>query len=217
MKVFAEYFEDNGILYRKSTLLQFGESWNLIGSAVLANPGSAEPVSQLNVDATVLIKDFYKNYRQGDIFKQTNWHEFSPDSTMRFVEKIFNGWYVNEAVNLNGVIQLFNTFNIKNQNLEEAVSQIGIKSEHLFSYNVYDYFHDKPTYFGFSNAVLDNDVLCDVAKSIFKNSSDVVKSIYKNEFSKNSFYHPMYINNAYKQQHFQKYKQEVLSKIAQNA
>lgn len=41
MKVYAEYFEEDGLLYRRNTLLQFGDSWDLIGSAVLANPGCA--------------------------------------------------------------------------------------------------------------------------------------------------------------------------------
>ena len=41
MKVYAEYFEENGLKYRKNTLLQFGNSLDVIGNIVLANPGSA--------------------------------------------------------------------------------------------------------------------------------------------------------------------------------
>lgn len=213
MKVFAEYFEENELLYRKNTLLQFGKGWDLIGSAVLANPGSAKPTSQVHADSAILIEDFYKKYRTGEDFTQMNWHEFSSDSTMGFVEKIFNGWYVEKNTDLNGVIQLFNTFNIINPDLEEAVLQTGVDSEHLFSDSVYKHFHDKPTYFGFSREILNNQALRGVAKSIFENSSDVVKSIYDNTFSCNSFYHPGYINQAYKQQNFQEYKKQVLSKI----
>ncbi|WP_299977048.1 hypothetical protein [Desulfobacula sp.] len=217
MKAFAEYFEEDGLLYRRNTLLQFGDSWDLIGSVVLANPGSAEPMTAASNDILALVSAFYEKYRVGDNFQSKNWHEFSPDSTMRFVEKIFNGWYIGQNITLNGVIQLFNTFNIKNQNLKEAVAQIGVESDLLFSYNVYKYFNDKPTYFGFSDVVLGNDVLRNVAMNIFSKSSDVVRSIYNSEFSKNSFYHPKYINHAYGQSHFQKYKNDVLATIVKNA
>lgn len=136
---------------------------------------------------------------------------------MRFVQKIFNGWYIGRNIELNGVVQLFNTFNIKNQNLKEAVALIGVDSDLLFSCNVYKYFNEKPTYFGFSKEVLGNDILRNVAMNIFDNSSEEVRGIYNGDFSKNSFYHPMYINQAYGQKHFQKYKIEVLSEILKNA
>ena len=213
MKAYAEYFEEEGLLYRRNTLLLFGDGLDLIGNVVLANPGSAEPVAPASKDTLDLISSFYDEYRKGENIQPENWHEFSPDPTMRFIEKIFNGWYLDKNIELNGVVQLFNTFNIKNQNLQEAIAQIGVESDLLFSYDIYKYFHDKPTYFGFSNEVLGNDVLRNVAMNIFCKSSKVVRSIYNDDFSKNSFYHPMYINRAYGHNHFQKYKEEVLSKI----
>jgi hypothetical protein len=217
MKSYAEYFEEEGVFYRKNTLLQFGDGWELIGSVVLANPGSAEPVSPVPGEVLTSISSFYAKYRNAEEINSENWHVFSTDSTMRFVEKIFNGWYVENNVELNGVIQLFNTFNIKNQNLQDAVSQIGSNSDHLFSYNVYQYFNDKPTYFGFSNEVLGNETLRNVAMHIFNNSSSYIRSIYDEDFNKNSFYHPMYINKAYRQPHFKKYKDHVLSKFTKSA
>ncbi len=216
MKSFAEYFEENGLFFRKNTLLQFGDSWDLIGSAVLANPGSAEPILKISQEVSARVSEFYGRYRGGDSFHAENWFEFSPDSTMRFVEKIFNGWYIGDNIELSGVIQLFNTFNIKNKNLHEAVAQIGVGSELLFSYNIHKYFHDMPTYFGFSNEILANDLLRDVAIHIFNGSSDVVRNIYHRIFSENSFYHPMYINQAYKQKHFKNYMDSVLSPISKS-
>jgi hypothetical protein len=213
LKAYAEYFKEGGLVYRRNTLLQFGNSWSLIGNVVLANPGSAEPIAAASNDILDLVSSFYEEFRSGENVQPENWHEFSPDSTMRFVEKIFNGWYLGKNIELNGVVQLFNTFNIKNQNLQEAVTQIGVESDLLFSYTIYKYFNDKPTYFGFSNEVLRNDVLRNVAMNIFSKSSKVVRSIYSENFSENSFYHPMYINQAYGQKHFQKYKNEVLSEI----
>ncbi len=217
MNVFAEYLEENKLSFRRNTILQFGESWNLIGNIVLANPGSAEPQRKINTEEELELNSFNNKFRNGDYFNKNRWFKFGADSTMRFVEKIFNGEYVNKNIELNGVIQLFNTFNIKNQNLEEAINQIGVESETLFSVGIEKYFHDKPTYFGFSNEVLDNNVLREVAEKIFNKSSDKIKSMYNNDFSKNSFYHPMYINRAHNQDNFQQYKADVLLPILKMA
>ncbi len=217
MNVFAEYLEENKLSFRRNTILQFGESWNLIGNIVLANPGSAEPQRKINAEEELELNSFNNKFRKGDDFNKNGWFKFGVDSTMRFIEKIFNGEYVNKNIELNGVIQLFNTFNIKNQNLEEATNQIGVESKVLFSVGIEKYFHDKPTYFGFSNEVLDNDVLREVAEKIFNKSSSKIKSIYNNDFSKNSFYHPMYINRAHNQDNFQQYKADVLLPILKMA
>lgn len=217
MRVYAEYFEEEGLTFRKNTLLQFGNCWNLIGNAVLSNPGSARPINRVSHDLLVLISKFYKQYRERGDFKSDNWFEFSPDSTMRFVEKIFNGWYIGKRIELNGVIQLFNTFNIRDQYLSKAIGKIGVNSNLLFSYNVYKYFQDRPTYFGFGNEVLNEDVLRNVAEHIFNKSSEAVLSPYHKEFSRNSFYHPMYVNRAHEQRYFQEYKKEVLAAIVENA
>ncbi len=209
MKAYAEYFEDKGDLFRRNTILQFGESWELIGNIVLANPGSADPLCKVTNTTSSRLDEFYNQYRNNK-FIVDNWFEFSTDPTMGFIEKIFKGSYVGKDINLNGVIQLFNTFNIKNQNLEDAIKQIGTKSDILFSYGIESYFHSKPTYFGFSSDVLNDDVLSNVALHIFNNSSETVRRIYNNDFSANKFYHPMYINRAYNQKHFQWYKDSVL-------
>ena len=216
MKVYAEYFNKNGIFFRRNTLLQFGDSWELIGNAVLANPGSAEPIENLSENVAEKVSEFYATYRNNEAFISNNWFELSPDSTMRFVEKIFNGWYVFKNIDLNGVIQLFNTFNIKNQNLSEAISQIDRGSELLFSYNAHKHFNDKPTYFGFSNEVLGNETLRNVAMHIFNESSEVVKRLYRKNFSENSFYHPMYVNTAYRKKNFEDYKNSILVGIVNN-
>lgn len=213
MKVYAEYFEENGLSFRTNTILQFGNSWDLIGNIVLANPGSATPINKISNDEAGRLKLFYNDFRNNKNFKIDNWHEFSSDQTIQRIEKIFNGSYLQKNKELNGVIQLFNTFNIKNQNLEEAISQIGVDSNLLFSIGIEKYFHNKPTYFGFSNKVLNSDILRPIAENIFNNSSDEIRSIYKNKFEDNSFYHPTYINRAINQDHFQWYKNDLLESI----
>lgn len=211
MKVYAQFIEKDGITYRLNTLLQFGDSWEHIGNAVLANPGSANKIKEIDDDINIKITNLYKNFTDR-IYDRNNWFESNDDSTMRMLEKVFNGWYVdqNSTITLNGVIQLFNSFNVKNQYLEEAVSLLPLDNELLYPNKIEKYFNDKPTYFGFSNAVIYNNKLNPIVKSIFHNSSDKIKSFYKENFDENSFYHPMYINKQYNQKHFQKYKDEIL-------
>jgi len=213
MKVYAEYFEEDGLVFRTNTILQFGDSWELIGNIVLANPGSASPFAKVSDSTIDNLELFYSKFRNKENLILENWYEFSPDQTMQRIEKIFNGGYLQKNKELNGVIQLFNTFNIKNQNLEEAIHQIDINSNLLFSVGIEKYFHDKPTYFGFSSAVLDHEVLKPIAENIFNNSSNKIKNIYKSEFGDNSFYHPTYINRAINQEHFQWYKNSILESI----
>lgn len=131
---------------------------------------------------------------------------------MQRIEKIFNGWYINpdEIKKLNGVIQLFNIFNVKNQNLSESIEKLPPDNDILFLLGIEKYFNDKPNYFGFSNDVLYDDRLRPIAENIFNNSSSIVKTVYNKEFDKNSFYHPTFINRSYKRDFFQKYMENVL-------
>ena len=214
MNVYAEYFEEDGLSFRTNTILQFGDSWELIGNIVLANPGSAEPATPLNNKDQKKLEIFHETYKDSVKLDLSNWYKFDVDPTMQRIEKIFNGGYIGQVKQLNGVIQLFNTFNIKNQNLNEAISQIGINSSNLFSIGIERYFHDKTTYFGFSKDVTENETLKPIAENIFNNSSEIVKSIYKKDFAENSFYHPTYINRAINQKHFQWYKNEIMEAIA---
>ena len=211
MKVYAQYFELDGISYRLNTILQFGDSWELLGNVVLANPGSAEPIKEIDATKINQLQSFYKNFENRN-FDGKNWYEFNDDATMQRIEKVFNGWYVNssDTIELNGVIQLFNTFNVKNQNLTESIEKLPPDNDILFSLGIEKYFNDKPTYFGFSNDVLYDDRLRLIAENIFNNSSSIVKTVYNKEFDKNSFYHPTFINRSYKRDFFQKYMENVL-------
>ena len=216
MKVFAEYKEKDGLEYRMNTLLQFGESWELIGNIVLANPGSATPRKEKpNLDH---IKDFFAKYRNEEIIHDHYWFEFTTDDTIRFIQTLFDGSYVNpkNKRELNGVIQLFNTFNIKNQSLKEAIKQIeNADSDLLFTHNIAEFFHDKPTYFGFSGDVLKHKLLKGVAEEIFTKSSPKIKKNYNSDFSANAnkFYHTGYLK--WKNKIPQEYKKQFLEPLIQ--
>src|SRR5690606_15258229 len=102
MKVYAEYIEKGGIKYRRNTLLHFGDSYDLIGSAVLINPGSAKPISKIfNMDRIV---EFYQNTHRTNLEKPELWHAFSVDPTMDRLAKVFNGWYIQNIKDLHGIV-----------------------------------------------------------------------------------------------------------------
>ena len=89
MKVFTHYTkitEQEEFLWR--TLLQFGESWDIIGSVVMKNPGSAA-VSRAVTDPETLqaLQGFDENTS-----KET-WFEFTPDQTMYCIRDLFREYY----------------------------------------------------------------------------------------------------------------------------
>ncbi|MDD6055805.1 MAG: hypothetical protein PUB96_04600 [Helicobacteraceae bacterium] len=215
MRVFARFIESDGFQYRLDTLLQFRDSWDLIGNIVLANPGSAEPMDKDISKSTLLdIERFWSKYGQNAKFYANQWFEFKPDSTMRCIEKLFSGFYTHGTRRqLNGVISLSNCFNARNQNLRKAIKNLDkYKRELAFTYQKIHFI--KPVYFGFSQAVLDNKKLRDIAKQIFDKTPQNLKSIYNKDFNKNKFYHLGYINRAYTNKARQ-YTNEVLFKFVE--
>ena len=188
MKVYAEYFKNNdGCEYRRKTLLQFGNSSQLIGSAVLINPGSAKPIGDPDIK---FLQDFYMNNHQ-ESFEQSLWKQFTPDSTMNQLEKIFNGWYVGKSKKLDGVIQLFNCFYYRDANLYNAIT----KAKNSILFNEARYFKDKPVWFGWGN--VGKNELNEITEPIFEAYDKSLTPIYLSDFKANKFSHPGYVNRAY--------------------
>ena len=194
MKAFAEYFQVNTeTSYRRKTILQLGEGVDLIGSAVLINPGSATPIEG-KVD-TKVIKAFFRKNHETQPVDISSWREFNIDPTMHQLSKIFTGEYLQKGKELNGIIQLFNCFYYKTPNLEKALKNFDIDSD--FNFNESAYFLDKPVYFGWGNKGKKGE-LKSIAQKIFTEYDISNTPIYDREFGKNSFYHPGYINRSYK-------------------
>lgn len=120
MKVFAHYFqsEETGNDYRWGTILQFGTSWDIIGSVVMKNPGSAEHLNSVNEPSTLEHLKRFSNELEYD-WQSRVWYSFSSDDTMQKVEKLFCAYY--KTSTLNGVIQVFNLMNVRDPNLEQAL------------------------------------------------------------------------------------------------
>lgn len=201
MKVYAQYFELNGLKYRLNTILQLGDSFAHIGNIILANPGSSKPVRKIDEISKESIKTFFGSSFKGRKFNDLNWHEFSVDTTMRVVEKIFNGSYItNEPLQLNGIVQLFNAFNIANPNLSETLASIPKDDNpYIITPNIADFIADKPTYIGFPDDVLyhQDDYIRKIPQNIFESMPSKIKEFYENDIEK-TFYHPMYISRAYR-------------------
>lgn len=192
MRVYAEYFiESDGKEYRKKTLLHFGNSTELIGSAVLINPGSAKPIGGPNVN---FIKSFYDLNHPTTKIDIDKWKTFSKDRTMEQLEKVFNGWYISKKKELNGVIQLFNCFYFKSIDLNEAKRNFNEESTYIF--NESHFFLNKPVYFGWGDTGKYGN-LKPIAIEIFSKYDLLNTPIYDSKFLNNCFYHPGYVNRSY--------------------
>lgn len=191
MKVYARYFEENGLGFRRDTILQLGDSWDLIGSIILMNPGSAVPIS--NIASQDVLSQLSK---LTGINESQDWKEFSVDPTMRWIETLFSGRYIGENRSLNGVIQLFNLFNLRNQNSGEAIELKKTTDNENISSILEDVkrLRDKPVYLGWGNAGKYH--LKEIAKEVFDTIPN--QPYLLDKFENNSFYHPRYLQLAHR-------------------
>ena len=187
MKVFAHYFKskETGNDYRWRTLLEFGSSWNIIGSVVMKNPGSAAPLKEVEDYDTI-------NHLQSFDAENT-WYAFSADTTMRMIERLFSTYYQSS---LDGIVQVFNLMNVRDSNLERA----RIKHQQAvlpFSFSKTtdeDIKHlVAPVYLGWANLGQEPDFRED-AERIFRVVRAEKNANYLHEkFEDNLFYHPYYL------------------------
>lgn len=190
MNVYARYFSESGLNFRLDTVLQFGDSWDVIGAAVLINPGSARPIAEVNHDTT--------EHLSAITGQSDNWQQFSPDATMGQLAKIFNGWYAGDEKPLNGCILLYNLFNLRDKNLAEALElQKNCDSKNLFTAesDVKRLAGVERIYLGWGNT--GKYQLRQYAEPIFEAVKG--KCAYLDpDFNHNAFYHPGYVNRSYK-------------------
>jgi hypothetical protein len=120
MQCIARWYEDpnTGTQFRDQTLLQFGESWDLIANLVLFNPGSARPLD--DNDQTDRLRVLHLPYfvppRCG-----SRYLAFRLDPLMRRVLNCFVEHYAG------GVIRLFNLINLRSSDPGDALEHL---SEH---------------------------------------------------------------------------------------
>ena len=95
-------------MFRWRTLLQFGDSWQVVGSVVMKNPGSAYPLTP-----NQCVSDMFILPELQTIDDSEPWYEFKPDITMSCITRLFGVQ--------SGVIQIFNLFNIREADLAQAL------------------------------------------------------------------------------------------------
>jgi len=194
LRVFAELIEENSIQYRLKTILKYGDSWDLIGTIVMKNPGSASPRNIISQEDFNNIKEYI--YPNVEI---ENWHEFNDDNTIKRISNIFDGTFLNKKSELNGIILIYNLFNIRENLIIEAVKKANLSnSEYLFP-NLDELLtssQNKPIYLGF-NWEYTNKINKHHPK-IEKFANDLFTYIKHSEYMyledeiiNNFFYHPL--------------------------
>ena len=190
MKVYAHFLksEKDSFQYRWRTLLQFGNSWNIIGSIVMKNPGSASRKNIVSEEKTLC-----QLSRFGE--SKHSWYVFSVDNTMTLIEKLFT--IKNDGKPLEGVIQIFNLFNIRNADLDQALKDRERAKESIYSTIEDDIAAMRtasaPVYIGWGG--LGNlPEFKEKASQYFSFIKKELKQDYLwDDFSRNPFYHPQYL------------------------
>jgi hypothetical protein len=200
-KCFAKWKEDQkyNVCFRDQTILQFGDSWELLASFVLLNPGSALPIDREPYDGFLESKNlpFYVNGNG------CSYYRFSIDRLMNDLLGLYSKKYFS-----GGVLKLYNLFNLKNQNSGSAIAQFKANRHHsdMFTASEEICFDDAPVviasgYQAFKDEALTNELqkfiaLAD-ANQLYSLSkvADKLFEIRKAQLDKNgriASYHPSY-------------------------
>lgn len=206
MNVYAEYFSENGIDYRKTTIIQIGDSWELLGSAILKNPGSAIPLDdEIDNETFEKISGICQNSNH------KHWKKFKGDATMNCLEKIFNGSFVGDKKEISGVILLFNLHYIREADINKArILFDRSNSENTFPHieDIKSIIKDKPVFIGWfdEHKKLKNEKVKTFVDDIFNHLASQENSYLEKEFKQNQFYHPLYVGRLYNNPNFNKWQ-----------
>lgn len=196
MHVYTHYYsiKNSNKGFRWRTLLQFGTSWNIIGSVVMKNPGSANFKNL--VHKAIDDKDILNHLHTFDNNSADDWYEFTADATIYCVGDLFTSYYnLSHREDLNGVIQIFNLFYVKDANLGRALSKDILSDSFRFSneddMSTYDIEHlIPPIYLGFGGLAWHPKYKSRARR--FFNAAAGMRYL-KDEYEKNSFRHPLYL------------------------
>lgn len=194
IKVYTHYLCKNEIEYRWRTIIQIGNSWDICGTIFMKNPGSSKYVEP-NI-SPIKNSGLLEKLRTFDDTRTSlsyEWYEFSIDRTMSCVINLFKAYYEAHGKQLNGVIQIFNLFNIRDVNVWRGIDKCKDDGLDKLVYTTDDDIKHivSPIYIGWGNlwrvpAHKEN------AQKIF---SEVIKkpSYLCNRIEDNRFYHPQYL------------------------
>ena len=194
IKVYTHYLCKNEIEYRWRTIIQIGNSWEVRGTIFMKNPGSSKYVEP-NI-SPIENSDLLEKLRTFDDTRTSlsyEWYEFTIDRTMSCVINLFKAYYEAHREQLNGVIQIFNLFNVRDVNVWRAIDKCKDEGLEKLVYTTDDDIKNivSPVYIGWGN-LWRNPTYKENAQRIF---SEVIKnpSYLCNRIEENKFYHPQYL------------------------
>ena len=192
IKVYTHFLCKNEIEYRWRTIIQIGDSWDIRGTIFMKNPGSSK--NKRSIEDSGLVEKL-RSFDDRRTSLSYEWYEFSIDRTMSCVINLFKAYYEAHGKQLNGVIQIFNLFNIRDANLGKAIDKCKDDGLDKLVFTTDDDIKNivLPVYIGWGN-LWRNPVHKENAQRIF---SEVIKktSYLCNGIEENKFYHPQYLMN----------------------
>lgn len=197
-KVYVHYYKDKdtGIEYRWRTLLKIGDSWKVCGTIFMKNPGSStfsDTNSSTITNYNILEK--LNSFDYGDISYPQEWYEFSIDNTMSYVIKLFESYYDARKESLEGVIQIFNLFNIRDADLNNADNK---RKGNIIDTLTYTTDNDiknivYPVYIGWGD-LWKHRAHRNNAERIFNEVKQNMSYLHS-DIQDNKFFHPQYLMN----------------------
>lgn len=203
MKVYTHYkanirIDNLPYEYRWRTLLQFGSSWDMIGSVVMKNPGSANYLN--GNDHWIEDRDILSHLEPFDYSCDREcgekWYEFHSDTTMECVAELFAQMMgVTDKSKMQGIVQIFNLFYLREQDSGKAVKTIKSTpslteiDDKIFENDIRAL--KAPIYLGFGK-LAKSSVFREKAFSFFNETVNNYNAHYLDtSFEKNHFYHPL--------------------------
>ncbi len=194
MRVFAHYYSDEvtGIEYRWRTLLQLGDSWDICGTVVMKNPGSSRPTCPINDNDSELLSHL-KRFDNANSYTGHGWYHFSVDNTMGLVRNLIEAYLVAHNKPAEGVIQIFNLFNIRDVDLGKGLEKMQVSQGESILMTTDDDINNlvPPIYLGWGN-LKNNKLFKGYAEKFFEKVKQDTSYLDK-DYNKNPFYHPQYL------------------------
>ena len=194
MRVFAHYFSDEatGIEYRWRTLLQLGDSWDVCGTVVMKNPGSSRPTCPIDESDSELLSQL-RRFDNAKSYTGHGWYHFSVDNTMGLVRHLIETYLVVHNRPVEGIIQIFNLFNIRDVDLNRGLEKMNTSQGESILMTTDDDINNlvSPVYLGWGS--LKNNKLFKVYAEKFFEKAKQDTSYLDQDYNKNPFYHPQYL------------------------
>lgn len=189
MKVYTHYLCENDIEYRWRTILQIGDSWEVRGTIFMKNPGSSKKNKPIKDQCLLEKLSKFDN----KISPSSKWYEFSVDNTMSCVKELFEEYYHEQPITMDGVIQIFNLFNIRDAKVGKAIDKSNgdVIEELAYTTDVDIKQIVPPVYIGWGD-LWNNPKHCENAKKIFSAVYNIAPYLC-DDIHDNKFYHPQYL------------------------